>query len=429
MKGRLVRYRKGQETSGPRVNGDDDDDDDEGDGVQVSDIRGKRGSQMGGANDGKGAVITAGVVLKKGGIATEKALSTALVLKRSNEGKSTADKEEDAAEAAARRRALARAKMQQRKDSSSDEEDGGVVVVAATTATKAKQGDRDDDEDSSSSSSSSGGSSSSSSSEEEEDDYRPVPLLRPTFVSKAERTTVVTQEQLEQQEIEAERKQQEEEKERIEKSKALLKQTVVEAQNAAQAARYGVQNTLPPETIDDGDETEEFEKWKIRELQRMKRDRDERREWIELEAEVERRRHMSDAEIMAEDADKQRKEKAKLSFLQRYYHKGAFYQDELAERFDDSVWTAPTGQDADIGDKSVLPSVMQVRSKWGLKGRSKYTHLSDQDTTLQNRGQDFGGGGGGGPRIDDSEIRRLVESKRAGMKPLPDPSQKKKSKH
>lgn len=56
---------------------------------------------------------------------------------------------------------------------------------------------------------------------------------------------------------------------------------------------------------------------------------------LEQKEEVERRRKMSDAEILAEDADKARKPKEKLAFLQRYYHKGAFYQDELKEKYSD----------------------------------------------------------------------------------------------
>lgn len=63
----------------------------------------------------------------------------------------------------------------------------------------------------------------------------------------------------------------------------------------------------------------------------------------------------------------------------------------------------------------MLPEVMQVRSKWGLKGRTKYTHLADQDTTLR------------GERIDDT-LRARVDAKRGGLKPLPPPPTKKAKK-
>lgn len=66
----------------------------------------------------------------------------------------------------------------------------------------------------------------------------------------------------------------------------------------------------------------------------------------------------------------------------RYYHKGAFYMD------DDSVvdkndvrrkeYNAPTLEDH--FDKKKLPKILQVKN-FGKIGRTKYTHLTDQDTT------------------------------------------------
>jgi microfibrillar-associated protein 1 len=41
-------------------------------------------------------------------------------------------------------------------------------------------------------------------------------------------------------------------------------------------------------------------------------------------------------------------------------------------------YTAPTLEDH--FDKAILPKVMQVKN-FGLSGRTKYTHLVDQDTT------------------------------------------------
>lgn len=74
--------------------------------------------------------------------------------------------------------------------------------------------------------------------------------------------------------------------------------------------------------------------------------------------------------------------KPSMRYLQRYYHKGAFFQDD--EHRDDALFSRDfmeaTGEDATV-DRALLPEVMQVK-KWGLKGRTRYTHLADQDTTL-----------------------------------------------
>lgn len=122
-------------------------------------------------------------------------------------------------------------------------------------------------------------------------------------------------------------------------------------------------------------------------MNRLKRDI-EHREVLEMErAETIRRRGMTDEERQKEDEmankDKPVKEKAKWNFLQKYYHKGVFYMDEdsvkreagdvRAQEFD-----APTLEDK--VDKSSLPAIMQVK-KFGMRGRTKYTHLVDQDTT------------------------------------------------
>ena len=130
------------------------------------------------------------------------------------------------------------------------------------------------------------------------------------------------------------------------------------------------------------DEEHEMAAWKIRELLRIKRDREEREYRLVDEQDIERRRKMSDSQIESENIQDGRLgvEKTKLKFMQKYYHKGAFYAgDEAVEdalRRTDS--SAPTLEDHQ--DKLVLPDIMKVKN-FGKSGRTKYTHLVDQDTT------------------------------------------------
>jgi len=79
------------------------------------------------------------------------------------------------------------------------------------------------------------------------------------------------------------------------------------------------------------------------------------------------------------------KPKGQAKFLQKYWHKGAFHQDEeILKRHD---FTQATESTVDV---SMLPQVMQVKN-FGKRSRTKYTHLLDQDTTVKTGG--FGGTG------------------------------------
>merc|ERR1712227_345826 len=69
--------------------------------------------------------------------------------------------------------------------------------------------------------------------------------------------------------------------------------------------------------------------------------------------------------------------KGKYKFMQKYYHRGAFYMDEEENVLKRDVSHATL---EDKFDKTVLPKVMQVKN-FGRSGRTKYTHLVDQDTT------------------------------------------------
>ena len=114
--------------------------------------------------------------------------------------------------------------------------------------------------------------------------------------------------------------------------------------------------------------------------------------------ELKRRRAMTDEERLAEDMVSGRyrrpgesrcrpKKDGEDHYLQRYYHRGAFYMDEdtLREAGKDDVRhkveeyaRAATGEDK--FNKRALPEVMQVK-KFGFSGSTKYKGLAKEDTT------------------------------------------------
>merc|ERR1712156_1197056 len=126
----------------------------------------------------------------------------------------------------------------------------------------------------------------------------------------------------------------------------------------------------------------EYEAWKLRELKRLKRDRDEKEERDREQAETERLRNMTEEERRLEAKQNPKRvtnkaAKGKYKFLQKYYHRGAFYLDNE----EDVLKRDTTGATLeDRFDKTVLPKVMQVKN-FGRSSRTKYTHLVDQDTT------------------------------------------------
>jgi microfibrillar-associated protein 1 len=154
------------------------------------------------------------------------------------------------------------------------------------------------------------------------------------------------------------------------------------------------------DVVDDTDGLDpeaEYAAWKIRELKRLKRDREavEQRE-KEIE-EVERRRNLTQAEREAEDReylDQQKEEReegrGKAGFLQRYHHKGAFFQDdETAEILRRRDLMGAKFVD-EVQDREALPQYMRVRdmTKLGKKGRTRYTDLRGEDTGNWGQGYD-----------------------------------------
>merc|ERR1719228_1398452 len=198
-----------------------------------------------------------------------------------------------------------------------------------------------------------------SSEEETDSDQEDGARLKPVFVRAKDRLTI-------------------QEREREEARARQLEKEATMAERATDNDLLGFEEVV---TDEENDEIE-YEAWKVRELKRLKRDREEAEALAKQEAELERFRNMTDEEKRAELRNNpkevtNKKAKGNYKFMQKYYHRGVFYLDKE----DDTLtrdFTAPTLEDK--FNKSVLPKVMQVKN-FGRSGRTKYTHLVDQDTT------------------------------------------------
>ncbi|CAM9860646.1 unnamed protein product [Ectocarpus fasciculatus] len=225
------------------------------------------------------------------------------------------------------------------------------------------------------------------SSEESSEEEGPV-LMRPVFVPKFRRQTIADMEAKEEEASlkEAQAKLALEQKKRA--THVLVAESVrrqEEMDSLSMQATTDVDSDAGlPDDSDEVDDEEEYHAWRLREMARIKRDAEARVEEVMEKAEVERRRKMTADERYAEDLKNGRfdkKEKAKWGYLQKYYHKGVFYMDDSAVKEGDvrkKDYYEPTLEDK--FNKEALPAVMQVKN-FGKRGRTKYTHLLDQDTT------------------------------------------------
>ncbi|TIB27677.1 hypothetical protein E3P86_04041 [Wallemia ichthyophaga] len=128
----------------------------------------------------------------------------------------------------------------------------------------------------------------------------------------------------------------------------------------------------------------EFDAWRLRELKRIERHEVAKKIRDEEMEEIERRRAMPEHERIKQDtalAEQKRDEKYKTrqggTYMQKFWHKGAFHQDMDVLKRDLS---GPTENQIDLGK---LPQVMQVRDFGKIK-QTKYKTLKDEDTSVQN---------------------------------------------
>ncbi|CAG8728068.1 30715_t:CDS:2, partial [Racocetra persica] len=204
-------------------------------------------------------------------------------------------------------------------------------------------------------------------------------LLKPVFIP---RETILEKERKEKLEEEAEAKRLQELEERKKESHSMVAEVIQKELQKTVKEEIGVNEV---DDTDGLDEQAEYEAWKLRELKRIKRDKEEREAREKEQEEIERRRNMSEEQRLAEDMSRVREQRDKkphgqYKFLQKYYHKGAFYlnPDEKIFKRD---YTEATPDEA--AHKELLPKVMQVKN-FGRAGQTKWTHLADQDTSKKD---------------------------------------------
>ncbi len=244
-----------------------------------------------------------------------------------------------------------------------------------------------------------------------------APIFKPVFVPKEKRITIIEhEEKLLQDEIALQTKKQQQD-ERANQTRMLVADSIRKTDELKELRDEDNDSDAGlPDDTDNLDEELEFENWKVREIMRLKRDAEEREAVMIEKADLLRRRNMTDAERMAEDRKDGKfqdddENKPKWNFMQKYYHKGAFYMDDDSMKTSSDVRTKDYAQEPTLGDKTdfeKLPAVLQVKN-FGKRGRTKYTHLVDQDTTMDSKKM---------VRTDIRTDRRLMDKyldKRSGV--------------
>ncbi|KRY32609.1 Microfibrillar-associated protein 1 [Trichinella spiralis] len=191
-----------------------------------------------------------------------------------------------------------------------------------------------------------------------------MPRLKPVFVGREERATLLDaeNERIRQAELELEEKRKAEERRKA--TVKLVEELVrLEVEQENQKREEEVFNL---DAVITDDENEELA-YEIYEKEKQEIER------VHNMTEQERRAYLrANPKIIVN-----KQEKGKFKFLQKYFHRGVFYLDQEDDVYKRN-FAEPTLEDR--CDRTTLPKVMQVKN-FGKAGRTKWTHLVAEDTT------------------------------------------------
>lgn len=287
---------------------------------------------------------------------------------------------------------------EEEEDEEGEEMKGGVPVPApapaaaearengAAQVSKPAKGEEEEEEEEEESE------EESSEEESSSEDEAPRRVLRPTFIKKDKRGAETAESQAAADSVaESEAKK----SQRQEKADTLVREQIEKdalARSSANRAWDDDEAMANEEAaIDDTDNKDpesEYAAWKLRELKRIKRERESIEAAEKEREEIERRRNLTAEEREREDSEfisKQKEERdatrGQSGYMQRYFHKGAFFRPDLEKEGLDrrNVMGARFVDDV---SRETLPQYMQLRdmTKLGKKGRTRYKDLKSEDT-------------------------------------------------
>ncbi|ODH46386.1 hypothetical protein GX48_07513 [Paracoccidioides brasiliensis] len=137
------------------------------------------------------------------------------------------------------------------------------------------------------------------------------------------------------------------------------------------------------------DPAAELAAWKLRELKRIKREREVIEQAEKEREEIERRRNLTaeerereDRKFLSQQKEEREAGRGNAGFMQRYFHRGAFFHDDMEEKGLDRRDLMGSRFVDEVKNREALPQYLQVRdmTKIGRKGRTKYRDLKSEDT-------------------------------------------------